>query len=46
MGNLLPRPDTPVYRKDDALNAKLSEKDDKRRLAVILLQRLIKGRAM
>lgn len=39
------RPDTPKYKGLDP-NDRFSESDDKRRLAVILLQRLIRGRAM
>lgn len=41
-----PRPDTPPYRVNGQPLEKLSPEEDKRRLAVILLQRLIRGRAM
>lgn len=40
------RPDTPQHKVNGQLLEKLSETEDKRRLAVILIQRLIRGRAM
>ena len=40
------RPDTPTHKVNGQPLEKLTEAEDKRRLAVILLQRLIRGRAM
>ncbi len=46
MGDLKMRPPTPVWGQATRKNASTLQEDDKRRRAIILLQRLIRGRAM